>query len=180
MILREANLQDLTNIAELHAQSWRENYSEALSAEYLKQSVAEDRFKIWTERLSTPSINQYVLIAEDSGNFCGFVCVYGAKHPEYGTIIDNLHVKANIKGQGLGKKLLIAAAKWAASEYKEHDLYLEVLACNENAIRFYEYLGGQNIDTAYWHTPCGNKVKEYIYSWGTAETLAKKSLSHVE
>jgi len=174
MILREASLKDLSNIAELHAQSWRENYSDVLSAEYLKENVSSERLKIWTERLTNPSFNQYVLIAEDGNVFCGFVCVFGANHPKYGSIIDNLHVNSNIKGQGLGTKLLIAAAKWIAANFKDHDLYLEVLECNKNAIGFYESLGGRNIDIAYWHTPCGNKVKEFIYSWGTPQTLANQ------
>ncbi|MDX2319581.1 MAG: GNAT family N-acetyltransferase [Moritella sp.] len=174
MILREASLKDLSDIAALHAQSWRENYSGALSAEYLNEHVSSDRTKIWTERLTNPSFNQYVLIAEDDGVLCGFVCVYGAKHPKYGTIIDNLHVNSSIKGQGLGTTLLIAAAKWAATNYKDHDLHLEVLELNENAIKFYKSLGGRNIALSYWDTPCGNKVKEFIYSWGTPEVLANQ------
>lgn len=174
MNLREASIKDLANIAKLHAQSWRENYHDALSAEYLNSKVFTDRELVWTERLTHPSVNQYVLVAENNGTFCGFICVYGANHPEYGSIVDNLHVKAEVKGKGLGSKLLAAAAKWIATHYKTQPLYLEVLACNTNAIRFYEFLGGENIDIAYWHTPCGNKVKEYIYSWATPEILANK------
>ncbi len=174
MTLREANLNDLPNIAELHAQSWRENYSTVLASEYLNEGVFADRNKIWTERLMSPALNQQVLIAEDNGNFCGFICLYGANHPEYGSIVDNLHVNPKMKGQGLGRKLLIAGAKWANSHYKDYNLYLEVLECNDNAISFYEFFGGKNIDTAYWHTPCGNKVKEFIYSWCKPEELAKK------
>ena len=172
MIFREATLEDLSNIAELHAQSWRENYREALPAEYLKESVSSDRKNIWTERLIAPSLNQHVLVAEDNGDLCGFICTFGANHPEYGSIVDNLHVSSKVKGQGIGTKLFIAAAKWASTNYKDYDLYLEVLECNENAIRFYNYLGGKNIGSAYWHTPCGNKVKELIYSWGKPEILA--------
>jgi ribosomal protein S18 acetylase RimI-like enzyme len=172
MKLREASFNDLSNIAELHAQSWRENYSEVLTAEYLNDNVSIDRKQVWTDRLTSPSANQYVLIAEDNGIFCGFVCVYGAKHAEYGSIIDNLHVNSTIKGKGLGTKLIVAAAKWAATHYKNHDLYLEVLACNVKAIGFYESLGGRNIDFAYWYTPCDTKAKEFLYSWGRPEHLA--------
>jgi ribosomal protein S18 acetylase RimI-like enzyme len=172
MILREANLTDLSNIAALHAQSWRENYSDVLSAEYLNENVISDRKKVWTERLATPSVNQYVLIAEERADFCGFVCVFGAKHPKHGSIVDNLHVNSRIKGKGLGTKLLIAAAKWAVKHYKDYDLYLEVLENNESAIGFYESLGGKKIDFAFWRTPCGNEVKEFIYSWGSPESLA--------
>lgn len=175
MILREANIRDLSNITALHVKSWRENYRGTLSTEYLAEQVLADREKVWTERLTNPALNQYVLIAEADGFIAGFICVFGAIHPKYGSIIDNLHVNSSIKGQGLGTKLLIAAAKWAANHYQDHDLYLEVLASNEKAIGFYESLGAKNMDFSYWHTPCGNKVKEFIYSWGAAEILASKS-----
>ncbi len=174
MILREANFKDLSNIAELHAESWRENYSEVLSHTYLNVDVYADRTKIWTERLTAPSENQYILIAEIDHVFCGFVCVFGANNPKFGTIIDNLHVKSDIKGKGIGTRLIVEAAGWAMRNYKKDDLYLEVLEVNTNAITFYEYIGGKNIDTAYWHTPCGNQVKEYIYSWGLPENLVNK------
>jgi len=171
MTIREANLKDLENIAGLHAQSWRDNYHSVLSAEYLNNRVFSEREVIWRARLSNPQSNQMVFVAETEDTFCGFICVLGANHPKYGTIIDNLHVKSSSKGQGTGSSLLAAAASWAIANYSGHHLYLEVLACNSKAIGFYESRGAQNIATAYWHTPCDNKVKEFIYSWGPAENL---------
>ena len=177
MILREAHIEDLSNIAELHAQSWRENYSDVLSDKYLSEELCSDRVKVWTARFTNPPANQLILIAEDESCFCGFVCVFGAQHPKFGTIVDNLHVKSNIKGKGVGTKLIVAAAKWAFTNYRNEDLYLEVLESNSKAIKFYESLGGNNIDVAFWHTPCGNKVKEFIYSWGSPEKLANKQIN---
>jgi len=177
MIFREAQIEDLQSIAELHAQSWRENYSDVLSDKYLNEEVYSDRTAVWEERFSSPAANQFVLIAEVDNEFCGFVCVFGANHPKFGTIVDNLHVKSNIKGKGVGTKLLVAAAKWAFIHYENERLYLEVLESNSKAIAFYEHLGGKNVDIAYWHTPCGNKVKEFIYSWGMPEKLANKQIN---
>lgn len=171
--IREARLDDLANIAELHAQSWRENYNQVLSADYLDKKVFTEREAVWTARFNNPKSNQLVLVAELAGVFCGFICVLGANHPQYGTIIDNLHVKKASKGQGTGSRLLDAAASWSMTNYSGHDLYLEVLACNSKAIGFYEAKGAKNIATAYWHTPCGNKVKEFIYSWGSPDNLTK-------
>ncbi len=173
--IREARLGDLANIAELHAQSWRDNYHSVLSADYLDKKVFTDREIVWKARLTKPQSNQLVLVAELEGTFCGFICVLGANHPQYGTIIDNLHVKVGSKGQGTGSSLLAAAASWAIANYSGHDLYLEVLACNTKAIGFYESRGAKNIATAYWHTPCDNKVKEFIYSWGSAENLVNSN-----
>ena len=176
MEIRKANIRDLSSIVELHTQSWRENYSKVLSAKYLQEEIYADRKKVWMSRLTKPPANQLILIAELDNEFCGFVCVYGAKHREFGTIIDNLHVKSNSKGKGIGTKLIVAAAKWAVTNFENDNLYLEVLEVNSKAIKFYESLGGKKIDTAYWHTPCGNNAKELIYSWGLPKKLADKLL----
>lgn len=178
MVIREAGIKDLSNIVELHAQSWRENYRDVLSNQYLNEDVYTDRTKIWTDRLMNPSQNQFILIAEIDTVFCGFVCVFGANNPKFGTIIDNLHVKSRFNGKGIGTKLLIEAAVWAATNYESDSLYLEVLEGNLKAIKFYKSLGGERVDIAYWHTPCGNKVKEFIYSWGSPEKLANKKINN--
>ena len=174
MIIRKACLGDLSSIANLHAQSWCDNYRDVLSEEYLDKTVFADRQAIWTSRLNKPLTNQLVLVAEIDDHICGFICVFGDNHPTFGTIIDNLHVKPGNKGKGLGRHLLSGAASWAANNYKNTDLYLEVLESNTKAIGFYEYLGAKNIGSSYWHTPCGNQTKEFIYSWGLPETLVEE------
>jgi ribosomal protein S18 acetylase RimI-like enzyme len=176
MIIRKACLDDLSSIANLHAQSWRDNYRDVLSEEYLEKIVFTDRQAVWTSRLNNPLTNQLVLVAEIDDHICGFICAFGDNHPTFGTIIDNLHVKSGNKGKGVGRQLLAAAASWAATHYKSTDLYLEVLESNTKAIGFYESLGAKNIGSSYWHTPCGNQTKEFIYSWGLPDTLAEKLL----
>lgn len=174
MLIRDACLDDIQSIAELHALSWQENYNTVLSAKYLDETVLIDRKRVWNSRLTNPAVNQLVLVAEIESVLCGFICSFGAKHPRLGTIVDNLHVKPDVKGQKIGSKLLSAAASWAHSNYQNHGFYLEVLECNTNAIGFYESVGAKNIGASYWHTPCGNKVKEFIYSWGSPGALVRK------
>lgn len=166
-----ATLADLTSIAALHAKSWQENYHPVLSAEYLKNEVLNERVKVWKKRLTLPSKNQQVIIANVNDEFAGFISVFGDNHKEYGTIIDNLHVDSTFKGRGIGTQLLNVAAKWAEQHYPSFPMYLEVLACNTNAMGFYASLAGENIATGIWHTPCDNQVKEYVYSWPSAQTL---------
>jgi len=180
MNIRNAEIGDIENIAQLHAISWQQTYHEVLDAEYLKKGVFKDRLVLWTERLNNPTKNQLVLVVEQLGNdninqFCGFICVFGDHHESYGTIIDNLHVAADYKGQRLGTQLISAAANWAYKDYKSVGIYLEVLECNHKAQGFYEALGAKNEAIAYWHTPCSNRVKEFIYTWPMLETLIKKS-----
>lgn len=171
MEFREATTTDLSNIASLHATSWQENYHPVLSQDYLKNKVHDERVSVCEQRLLNPSEKQFVLVAEHQGKFCGFVCVYGEQHPLFGTIIDNLHVATGFKGLGVGTQLLKRAAQWASISYPDQDLYLEVLECNSKAIGFYQSLGASSVETKYWHTPCGNKAKEFVYSWGAPSNL---------
>ncbi|MFT5760349.1 MAG: ribosomal protein S18 acetylase RimI-like enzyme [Alteromonadaceae bacterium] len=176
MNLRNANSDDIEKIAHLHAKSWQENYHEVLDVNYLKTKLVKERVALWTERLNNPAENQLVLIIEQQGvdnidTFCGFICVYGDHHKRYGTIIDNLHIVADYKGQRLGTQLISAAAEWAYKHHTKVGIYLEVLECNHKARGFYQSLGAKNEATAYWHTPCNNKVKEFIYTWSTPEVL---------
>ena len=178
--IREATLDDLDNIASLHALSWQQNYHPVLSKDYLDNQVEKDRYQVWQQRLHSPASNQRVLVAElthkeKTNDFCGFICLYGNHHSKYGTIIDNLHVKPEMKGLGIGTKLIARGAKWANDNYAESGLYLEVLEINRKAIRFYSHLGGEQADITYWQTPCNNKVKEYIYSWQSPDLLVNVS-----
>jgi ribosomal protein S18 acetylase RimI-like enzyme len=180
MNLRIATLDDLNNIAHLHATSWQENYHDVLGASYLKEDVFNDRLAIWTERLNNRIENQLVLLVEQiqadkKRIFCGFICVYGDHHHQYGTIIDNLHISGDSKGKGLGTQLISAAGKWANEHYQHAGIYLEVLECNHKARGFYEALGATNEAVAYWNTPCRNKVKEFIYAWSSPKELIKNS-----
>jgi GNAT superfamily N-acetyltransferase len=173
--IKKATMTDLQYIANLHAKSWQENYHQVLCADYLKNKVLAERMVLWSKRLSTPASNQCVFIAVVDGELAGFICILGANHKTYGTIIDNLHVKANYQGQGLGTMLLNVAALWVSEYYPNLPLYLEVLACNPNAIGFYASLGATKVASAYWHTPCNNQAKEYVYAWPSPERLLENS-----
>lgn len=171
MLIRAAKAEDLTYIAALHALSWQQNYQQALSAEFLQEQVLHDRTNLWNKRFSHPEPNQQVLLAELDGHFAGFICVYAAHHPEYGSLIDNLHVEPNMKGKGIGSLLMQQAAQWLEQQHPDVGVYLEVLACNTKAAQFYQSRQGQNTASGYWSTPCGNQVEEFIYTWENPRRL---------
>lgn len=174
--LKNATVDDIEPIASLHARSWQDNYHQVLSSDYLRDTVFTERRAVWSQRLTSPKSNQHVIIAKVDGKFAGFICIYGANHELFGTIIDNLHVEPAYKGRGIGTGLLKAAAEWANQFNATLPLYLEVLACNPKAIGFYSSLGAEHIATSYWHTPCHNEAKELLYSWPSAQTLICQSM----
>lgn len=172
MEYREASISDHLQIAKLHAKSWKENYKGLVSDEYLESEVDNERLSIWQSRLDNPVPNQYVLLAYEAEQLAGFICVYGKNNEVYGSIIDNLHVNSTFKGKGIGTKLIAQASSWLQKHYADSGVYLEVLAENPKAIGFYEFIGGDREKSGIWNTPCGNKVKEYIYTWSSPQALS--------
>jgi len=74
---REATYEDAITIATLHAESWRVTYRGSYRDEYLDGPVFQDGIDVWERRLSTPSANQFVVLAEEEDLVVGFACAYG-------------------------------------------------------------------------------------------------------
>ncbi|NOH83687.1 GNAT family N-acetyltransferase [Vibrio sp. 03-59-1] len=179
MELKVAEYKDYERIAQLHAQSWKQYYKGILGDEYLEHDVLDDRLVIWQTRLINPPFNQHVLLIEEGGLLCGFICAFGNHDFERGTIIDALHIDENYHGRGLGSKLLDEMSAWIEQYFSGSGVYLEVMAENHPAVEFYESLGGQKSVDRLWNAPCGNKVNELVYTWPSAKDL-RKAVTHGE
>lgn len=171
LVFTAATKNDVSRIAQCHANSWKLVYRPVLHEDFLETGLLDNRLEVWQTRLNEPSDNQGVWLAHSDGIFCGFICVYGNWHETYGSIIDNLHVVEGFKGQGIGQKLIRHGCRWLAQRYPTTPVYLEVLACNPKAIGFYEYLGGKYVGDAVWHTPCNTDAKELLYQWQSPDCL---------
>jgi GNAT superfamily N-acetyltransferase len=168
---RLATRDDALAIAALHADSWRFAYRGSYSDEYLDGPVFEDRARVWQERLSSPPPNQHVVLAEDGDALVGFVCAYGADDEQWGTLVDNLHVRPDRHGQGIGKRLLAEVAGWCQTEHTGSGLYLWVLEQNSRARRFYESLGAKDVETKSSAPPGGGTTFPHRYVWLSAQLI---------
>ncbi|WP_117234170.1 GNAT family N-acetyltransferase [Vibrio maerlii] len=171
MEFRLAEYKDYQRIAELHAQSWKRYYNNILSQDYLEHEVDDDRSVLWQTRLINPSFNEFVLLAEENDKLCGFVCAYGNHDVERGTLIDNLHVLPECQGRGVGQQLLTGLCDWVDNYFTGSGLYLEVLQGNEQAMKFYEQIGGVQSSEGIWKSPDGTGIKEVVYQWKTADDM---------
>ncbi|MEZ8100873.1 GNAT family N-acetyltransferase [Vibrio bivalvicida] len=178
MELKVAEYSDYERIATLHAQSWKQFYQGILGKEYLESEVLEERKSIWQTRLINPPFNQHVLLIEEGGLLCGFICAFGNHDFEKGTIIDALHVDLAYRGKGLGVKLIAEMAKWIEQYFPDNGVYLEVMKDNKQAVEFYEHLGGECHLERLWNAPCGNQVPELVYRWKSGKDLAVHVKSH--
>ena len=115
-----------------------------LADSFLDHDVLADLTALWTERLTDPIAERYVLLAEAEHGPAGFICVQADKHPARGSLIDNLHVTANRQRSGIGRQLMHRGALWLRDVRPNDGVYLGVMEQNERARRFYASLGGQD------------------------------------
>jgi len=163
-------------VATLHAESWRAHYRGAYRDEYLDGDVVRDRFRVWEERLSTPTPvpNQFVVLAEDDGDLIGFACVYGGDDETWGSLLDNIHVRPDYQQRGVGAALLAEVAAWCRERHADCGLYLWVLQQNHRAQRFYQRLGASDHGGEISEPPGGGQIHGRRYAWNTVPDIPRQ------
>jgi ribosomal protein S18 acetylase RimI-like enzyme len=137
----EAGADDTAAIADIHVASWREVYRSILPDAYLDSGIVEERQRYWADALAAPG-NGFVLVARRGGRPSGFIAVARDGEPGYDAFIESLHVVGQMRGSGLGRRLMRKAAERLLAEGAT-SVCLRVYDANAAAIRFYERLGGQ-------------------------------------
>ncbi|MFT7776168.1 GNAT family N-acetyltransferase [Roseateles sp.] len=146
--LRPMTPADADAVAALHAASWRSAYRGVFTDQYLDHEAAAERRQAWHARLQAGTASaEWGLIAEDSaGRLLGFAYVMPDHDPDWGDYIDNLHVAPDLKGGGIGRRLMQGVAAQLQREGSTRPLYLWVLDVNWAARGFYERLGAEISD----------------------------------
>ena len=156
----------------LHAQNFRENNSGVFTDAFLHAELPAELLQLWHARFNQPTENQLIQVALDDANLLGFVCVYGANDPRWGSLIDNLHVAYSARKTGVGSSLMKQAGSWLTSGYSEMAVYLFVLESNSVARRFYERLGARNAETIAMETHSGTMVRNCRYTWPCPQQMS--------
>ena len=133
-----------------------------------------NRLQLWRARLcDNPSPSQYVFVSEPDGEIQGFACAFLDADPQWGTLLDNLHVAPGQKGRGLGVQLMAVVAQTVLREGLASALHLWVYEQNLQARRFYARLGGSPTDSIAELGPDGGCVYAVRYAWRQLESLAQ-------
>lgn len=167
MEFRHATPEDAPQIAALHALSWQNTYRGILSDEYLDSGVEPERLEVWQQRLAVPAEKQWIWLAVEGSKLHGFVCVLGDHDPVWGSLIDNLHVHPDLKGQGLGARLMRESAAWIKENCAMKRFYLWVYEENAPARKFYEKLGGVYRGSEIHENPGGGQAMAACYAWAS-------------
>ena len=171
MRIRPATPADIDAVANLHAESWRITYRGQYADAFLDGPVYDDRLTVWRDRLTSPAPNQHTIVAEDSDALDGFACAFGHDDPQWGTLLDNIHVEPMHKRSGIGTQLIREIAAWTREAHPSCGLHLWVLEANAPARSFYERLGATNVERTTSNPPGGGTVVSFRYAWPHLATL---------
>jgi GNAT superfamily N-acetyltransferase len=172
MRLRRATVADIEGIAELHADSWRRNYRGAFGDAFLDGDLVGERRAVWTERLTRPGPGDHTIVGDlGDGTVVGLAHTIFDRDPEWGAILDNLHVRHDRKGQGLGRRLVVATAQAVVDHDPVSGMYVEVLEQNTAAHTFYERLGATCVYQGTFEPPGGGLTAERRYAWSAPAAL---------
>jgi GNAT superfamily N-acetyltransferase len=169
-MLRSATADDTMSIAQLHAASWIIAYRGLLSDDYLDNDLAGERITYWMKKMPALTSREFIIMAtDDQGSPAGFIAVMDQPEIGYSALVDNLHVRPDLKGQGIGRSLMQEAARVLLRSGRT-SYYLWVLNGNDPACRFYESVGGVAADETTVHFG-GKDVKATRYVWKTFDRV---------
>lgn len=162
----DATSRDADSIASLHADSWRRHYRGAYLDTYLDGDVAADRREVWRRRLGQSTQGRITVIARRDEEIVGFAHTILDEDPPWGSLLENLHVKSELKRKGLGSGLLSETARRLIRVRPAGSLHLWVLDQNRAAEAFYESRGGTRVETQLRGPfPGGGHALGHRYHW---------------
>lgn len=141
MVIRPAETADLNAIAALHVLSWRSTYRGILPNGFLDGPVEDNRLSHWQELIGRIGSGRTILVAEADDGLAGFVAAGPSEEDGVDAYIEQIHVRPDVKGAGIGRRLLGEAAGRLLAQ-GHASAYLLVFSDNRQAIRFHERLGG--------------------------------------
>ena len=136
MIVRRAGDGDRAAIAAIHAESWRDTYRGVLPDSLLDAEIDGIMAERWAAQPITPA--DAVLVAESEGAVLGFCASWDGES----AYVDNLHVRADARSQGLGRRLLAETARHFLAQGRSR-AHLHVVVANPRARALYLALGGR-------------------------------------
>jgi ribosomal protein S18 acetylase RimI-like enzyme len=168
----DATPSDADSIAALHADSWRRHYRGAYLDSYLDGDVVVDRQAVWRSRLVQPGTLQFTVIAREGDEVLGFAHTILDEDPLWGSLLENLHVRSELKRSGIGSRLLSETAQRLIRLRPGGSLHLWVLQQNEAAQAFYDALGGERVETKLRGPfPGGGRAMSHRYHWADSAQL---------
>jgi ribosomal protein S18 acetylase RimI-like enzyme len=140
LVLREATIADLRQLAELHVRTFNETHVGPFGS---GPTYATREWQ-WREKLSETDATHFVLVLETAaGQLVGFIwCHPTNDNPAWAARLNKIYLLRGYQRRGLGKRM-VAAAVDRLLEHGLTSMALFTEADNEPACAFYEQLGGE-------------------------------------
>lgn len=170
MIIRPARPADIDQIAALHVESWRTSYGGILPDAFLDGPAEEELTTHWFDLMEGVGCGREILVADADDGLAGFVSAAPSGEDGFDAYIEHLHVRPDLKGGGIGRRLLADAVdRLVAMGFGS--AYLLVFDGNRQAIAFYERLGGETVAFG-MEDRAGVQVPRSRVSWPDLAVLA--------
>lgn len=171
--IRKATAQDSAGLARVQVDSYRTAYAGLLPAEYLVRFSYEEQEQDWRDWPATHPDDILYVAVDEEGEVAGYAL--GRPGPAGIAGFDSellaLHVRGLLRGQGLGRRLVAAAAGELGQEGCTA-MMLWVLEGNP-ARGFYERLGGRLLGRQTVTLDEGVRAVEVAYGWADIESLCR-------
>ena len=149
IIIRNINENDIEQVVDIQIAGWKNAYQGIIDQDFLNSMNREDRIKRRKENYK----NSPFVVAEINNEIVGF-CRYcyeviSNNGEGYDCELMALYVKPELKGKGIGKKLL----NYVKDDMKKHGKTKMILWClreNYSSRIFYEKVGGKLIDCEHY------------------------------
>ena len=157
-VIRKNQYEDQEQMAHIKVDGWKNAYDRIISSSYLNTLNYEEQ----TERYqaSFEEYKDYVFVAVRGDEVLGYSCFNPTPNvDDFDSELVSLYIKPTEIGKGIGTELFIATRKQMI-KFGKRKMIVWCLSDNENAIRFYEKLGGKVVKTK--EAPIGDQTyKEY-------------------
>jgi ribosomal protein S18 acetylase RimI-like enzyme len=171
--IRKADYRDAAGLAHIQVDSYRSAYAEILPAEFLSHFSYVEQTQDWLNLIDSegPAI---LLVAENEAKeICGYALgtATSPNLPGCDGELDALHVRADLRGQGIGRELVRAMAiQLRQAGCKRMGLW--VLTENKPAREFYERLGGHaSVERTILLGEADTQAGETSYIWSAIDEL---------
>jgi len=162
--IRKARPGDVSEIANVHVNSWRETYRGLLPSDYLAKLNFRKKIDAW-QAVILKTDQFHVFVAEDRVGVIGFATFEAARDVNWEGCgeVSSIYLLSRFKGRGVGRAMLSAGM----TELKRRNFssaYCWVLDGNPT-ISFYEHTGAEFSGISKDDEIAGQKVKELAYVW---------------